>query len=105
MPDKEVLIDRFLAGGGRERRAILKQLRPQLEREDVIRIAPTLRDSSPKVAARVVALLARHQLREVFEANLEGLKPGKIEILRRHFERILNRSGDDPIASPADESG
>ena len=87
-PDKESLIEGFLAGDGRERRAILKELRPLLDRDDVARIAPALRDSSPKIAARVVSLLARHELREVFEAQLGGLKPGKIDILRRHYEKI-----------------
>ena len=47
-----------------------------------------MRDPSPKISARIVALLARHGLRELFESLLLGLKPGKVEILRRHYDRI-----------------
>ncbi len=86
--DKETLIERFLAGSARDRRQLLKALRPQLEAQDVIRIAPVMRDPSPKISARIVALLARHGLRELFESLLLGLKPGKVEILRRHYDRI-----------------
>ena len=88
---KEELIRRFVGGGSRERRALLKVLRPQLEREDVIRIAPAIRDSSPKIAARVTSLLARHELAELFESLLAGLKPGKVQILRHHFAKISPR--------------
>lgn len=90
-PDKDSLITQFLAATARERRVILQRLRPQLETEDVIRIAPALRDSSPKIAARVVALLARHHLRDELERQLVGLKPGKIDILRRHYEKIASK--------------
>lgn len=93
--DKSTLIEQFLAGDGRERRAVLKELRPLLEREDVERIAPTLRDSSPKIAARVVSLMARHNLGDLLEQLLVGLKPGKIDILRRHYQKMSTKH--DPV--------
>ncbi|MEM7163896.1 MAG: hypothetical protein AAF581_00445 [Planctomycetota bacterium] len=98
--NKEALIERFLAGDGRQRRAVLKELRPLLLREDVERIAPALRDPSPKIAARVVSLLARHDLIDCFEAQLAGLKPGKIDILRRHYDRIAKERDNDSRVSP-----
>ncbi len=85
---KNQLLARFLEANGRERRALFRELVPLLELEDVRRIACTIRDPSPKLSARVTALLARHGLREEFEAQLPGLKPGKIDILRRHFGKI-----------------
>ena len=86
--DKADLIERFLAGDGRERKALLKELAPHLERDDVVRIAPALRDPSPRIAARITSLLARHELEEELEKNLVGLKPGKIALLRAAFARV-----------------
>ena len=83
----------FLRAEGRERRRLLRELSPSLELDDVIRIAVALRDPSPKLAARITSLLARHDLEEHFEAQLHGLKPGKIAILRRHFEKIRKKTG------------
>ncbi|MEE2857148.1 MAG: hypothetical protein VX949_07110 [Planctomycetota bacterium] len=89
------LIDGVLTSRGREQKKLLKQvfaLDPG--KEEAIRLAPALRDPSPRVSARITALLARHRLLELFEQQLEGLKPGKISILRAHFDRISAR-GDD----------
>ncbi len=83
------LIEQYLASEGRARKVLLKRvLSGQPDPSEATRLAPTLRDPSPRVAARITALLARHQLRDVFEQQLEGLKPGKIAILRGHFEKI-----------------
>ena len=94
--DKEALIEQFLAGDGRERKSLLKILTPVLDREDLIRIAPVIRDPSPRVCARVTSLLARHGLRDVFEQNLHGLKAGKIAVLRGSFERIHGPETTEP---------
>lgn len=88
------MIEQYLASSGRERKELLKRVLagdPCLEQ--ATRLAPTLRDPSPRVSARITALLARHQLREVFEKQLVGLKPGKQALLRRHFDKI---AGPDP---------
>ncbi|MEC9475555.1 MAG: hypothetical protein VX764_00805 [Planctomycetota bacterium] len=83
------LIERYLASEGRDRKKLLKQvLAGDPGPRQATRLAPTLRDPSPRVAARITALLARHQLREVFEQQLVGLKPGKLAILRGHFDKI-----------------
>jgi len=81
-------ISEFLAADGRLRKKLLKDLLPGLERDGAARLAPVIRDPSPKVAARVTALLARHALGDEFEAQLTGLKSGKIQVLRAHFKRI-----------------
>lgn len=86
--ERSELIERFLAADRRGRHALLKQLTPHLERDDVARIAPALRDPSPRTAARITALLARHQLDELFESLLANLKPGKISILRSQYEKL-----------------
>lgn len=83
------LIEQYLASEGRARKELLKRvLAAKPDSADATRLAPTLRDPSPRVAARITALLARHQLRDVFEQQLGGLKSGKIAILRGHFEKI-----------------
>ena len=89
-------IDEFFAADRRQRHALLKALTPRLDREGVRCLAPALRDPSPRTAARVVSLLARHDLEETFEAQLAGLKPGKIELLRRQFRRMR---GEDVVAA------
>ena len=86
----EDLLEKYLESRGRERKALLKEvlaLGPGVDEARVM--APTLRDPSPRVAARVTALLARHRLRELFEEQLVNLKPGKIQILRGHFNKII----------------
>ncbi len=90
--DKDALIERFLRADSRERKKLLPRLRPHLTRADVERIAPTLRDPSPRIAARVTSLLARHQLDGLFESLLVGLKPGKAQILRSHYSKIRGQS-------------
>ncbi len=83
------LIDAVLTSRGREQKNLLKQvIALDPGKEAAIRLAPALRDPSPRVSARVTALLARHQLLELFEKQLDGLKPGKISILRAHFDKI-----------------
>lgn len=81
-------IAEFLAAEGRERRRLFKLLAPDLDTDGVRAIAVAVRDPSPKLSARVTSLLARHDLEAEFEAQLGGLKPGKIDILRRHFSKI-----------------
>ncbi len=81
-------IERFLAATSRERKKLLQELRPLLDRDGVAAIAEAIRDPSPRVSSRVTSLLAKHGLDELFESRLAGLKPGKIEILRRHFEKL-----------------
>ena len=59
-----------------------------MDRVESFLAAPALRDPSPRVAARITSLLARHGLEEELERQLVGLKPGKIELLRGHYRRI-----------------
>ncbi len=86
------LVEKFLQATGRERKELLKQLLALDPGPDAVsKMAPTLRDGSPRVAARVTALLARHQMRDLFEVQLRGLKAGKIKLLRGHFDKISRR--------------
>lgn len=96
--DKEALIEQFLRSDSRERRAILRTLRPQLGASDVARLAPAVRDSSPKISARITSLLARFGLRAAFEAQLAGLKPGKVLILRHQFDRISSEEAAGEVS-------
>lgn len=72
---------------GRERKARLKEVLPLLGPDHLARVAPLVRDRSPRVASRVTAYLAKHGADELFEAQLEGLKPGKVSLLRGQFAR------------------
>jgi hypothetical protein len=82
-------IEELLAADDRTRKRLLKELLPEIRtREEAALLAPALRGPSPRVAARVTSLLARFELGEVFEAQLAGLKPGKVDLLRRQFLRI-----------------
>lgn len=94
--DTAELLRRFVAASGRERREIFKALKPHLAAEDMEAIAFAVRDPSPKLSSRVTALLARHGRRDLFEAQLGGLRPGKIAILRGTFRKI---AGGDPDPS------
>ncbi len=87
------LVERFLAGDSKERKAMLPEVRAELDRAGVAAIAETVRDRSPRVSSRVTAMLAKHALDDLFEASLRGLKPGKIDILRTHYAKI--RRADD----------
>ncbi len=104
MPISTERIAAFLAADGRERKKLLKEILPDAtSAEDARALAPALRDPSPRVAARVTALLARHGLAEVLEAQLRGLKPGKINLLRGQFRRIADDAsglGSTPAAPP-----
>lgn len=91
--DKDLLIERFLVADGRERRVLLEQLRPHLGPADLGRLAPVLRSATPKITARLVSLLARHGLREVFERQLPFMKPGRASLLRSQFTRMEKGSG------------
>ena len=82
------LVARFLAADGRTRKQLLKELLPGADATTARRLAPALRDPSPRVAARITSLLARYGLEDELERQLVGLKPGKIELLRRHYRRI-----------------
>ena len=104
----EGLMAKYLDSRGRERKALLKEilaLGPGVEEARVM--APTLRDPSPRVAARVTALLARHRLRQLFEKQLVNLKPGKIQILRGHFNKIVGAESASKVesASKAESDG
>ena len=79
----------FLAAEDRERKKRLKEIIPRVTcAEDAIRLAPALRGPSPRVAARITAMLAKFGLEEELERQLHGLKPGKTELLRKQFRRI-----------------
>jgi hypothetical protein len=91
--DKD-LIHRFLAADQKERKKLLAAVLAGSDRATAERIAVVIRDPSPRVAARVTSLLARHGLDELFESLLPGLKPGKITLLRSHYARIRG-SGED----------
>ncbi len=86
--DTADLLESFLAAEGRERRRLFKLLAPRLDTDGVRAIAVAVRDPSPKLCARVTSLLARHGLEEEFQAQLQGLKQGKIDILQRHYAKI-----------------
>lgn len=103
--DTAVLIEQFLQADSRARKKLLPELRPRLDRDGVIAIAETVRDPSPRISSRVTSLLARHGLDELFESQLTGLKPGKIDILRRHFDRLRRDTAADSARpdQPAEE--
>ncbi|MEQ8768257.1 MAG: hypothetical protein RL885_30415 [Planctomycetota bacterium] len=91
----DALVDRFLSAEPRERKKLLKEVVPAADRAAAERLAPVIRDPSPRVAARVTSLLARHALDEVFERQLEGLKPGKVDILRSHYRKIRSEGEEE----------
>lgn len=91
----EEQIHLFMESTGREKKLVLKDLlKASLTRDQVILLAPAIRDSSPRISARVTALLARWKLEEVFEEHLKGLKPGKQSLLRGHFSKIGQKAAD-----------
>jgi hypothetical protein len=88
------LIRRFLEAEGREKKSLLKELlQHSLTREQVTELAPAIRDPSPRVSSRITSLLARWHLKEVFEEQLKGLKPGKQSLLRGHFLKLSGPGG------------
>ncbi len=91
--DVPALIDRFLAAESREKKKLLQELRPHLDRDGVIAIAVAIRDPSPRISSRVTSLLAKHALDDVFEEQLAGLKPGKIDVLRTQYARLRKGEG------------
>ncbi|MEM7261763.1 MAG: hypothetical protein AAF488_07200 [Planctomycetota bacterium] len=92
--EKASRIAAFLAAEGREKRELFRDLRMDLTADDLPAIAVAVRDPSPKLSARVASLLARHGRADLLEAQLGGLKPGKIEILRRKYRSIAGESSD-----------
>ena len=93
----EVSIDEkirsFLESEGREKKQILKELlKESLTQEQVKALAPAIRDPSPRVSSRITSLLARWHLRDLFEEQLSGLKPGKQSLLRNHFSKISQKA-------------
>ena len=93
MPTPEEL-DTFLAADDRARKQLLKDLFPRIETAEEVRVlAPALRDPSPRVAARVTSLLAKFGLEEELERQLVGLKPGKVQLLRGQFQRLMKDRG------------
>lgn len=94
VPEEHVeLVTQFLAADSKQRKTMLPEVRSALDRAGVAAIAEAVRDRSPRVSSRVTAMLAKHALDDLFEAQLPGLKPGKIEILRTHYAKI--RRADD----------
>lgn len=91
---KQSLIERFVSESGRPRRETFKALRPLLTAEDLPAIAFAVQDPSPKLSSRVTSLLARHGRRDLFEAQLPGLKAGKIAILTHRFDKISSLPSD-----------
>ncbi|MAJ28478.1 hypothetical protein CBD41_03570 [bacterium TMED181] len=88
----EEKIQHFFKVSGRERKLILKELlKESLTRDHVLSLAPAIRDPSPRICARVTSLLARWELDEVFEEQLQGLKDGKQSLLRGQFRKISSR--------------
>ncbi|MFN0058520.1 MAG: hypothetical protein ACKVX7_08690 [Planctomycetota bacterium] len=92
--DKSALLAAVLAADGRERRALFQQLAPSLDAADMERIAPLLRDTSPKLSARITALLARHRCDELFAVQLASFKPGRQAALRAQYQRIRARDAE-----------
>ena len=88
---KPELLTAFVSADSRERRRLIQLIRPIVEAEDMAQLAPCLRDGSPKIAARITSLLARFELEELFEKQLDGLKEGKKKILRSHFKKITTK--------------
>ncbi|MCA8959196.1 MAG: hypothetical protein KDC38_01735 [Planctomycetes bacterium] len=92
-PTLDERVDAFLAAEGREKRELFKQLcdrHPPAGFSDEIleRIAVAVADRSPKLSARVTAILARHGREDLLEANLVGSKPGKAAILRAKYRNV-----------------
>lgn len=96
-PPPDDPIETFLAADDRERKRLLRAVLTDTDRATAARLAPALRGKSPRVAARITSLLARHGLEEEFERQLIGLRPGKIDLLRGQFRRIAER--DSPAAA------
>lgn len=74
---------------GRERKQLaLAFLRDEAGPEHLPALAPLLRDPSPRLSARVAALLARHGRRDLFDEACVGLKPGKVAVLDATYRRV-----------------
>lgn len=86
--DVEAEIQELLESSGRERKRRLKEIVPKLRPEHVRLVAPLVRDPSPRISSRIVSVLARHGDDELFAAQLSGLKPGKIALLRAQYARL-----------------
>jgi len=93
--DRVKLLQAFLAAEGREKKVLLQRLAPLVDRDTAEQMAPAIRDPSPRISTRVTSVLARFDLREAFEAQLPGLKTGKIDQLRAHFRRIQSNLASD----------
>ncbi len=88
----EEKIEQFFNSDGRARKEQLKEiLKEPLTPEQAESLAPAIKDRSPRISARVTALLAKHQLENCFEEQLSGLKPGKQTLLRSQFLKIKSR--------------
>jgi hypothetical protein len=85
------IVDRFLAAEGRVRKSLLAEVLEGADEARLRRLAPVLKDPSPKVGARLTSALARAELDEVFLKAIEGVKPARAEQLRNQFKRIAGR--------------
>lgn len=85
-------IQLFFDSESRAKKEQLKEiLKEPLTREHAQALAPAIRDRSPRISARITALLAKHRLESCFEEQLSGLKPGKQTLLRSQFRKIISR--------------
>jgi hypothetical protein len=100
--DLETQIDALLASEGRERKRLLKDLLPHLGFEHLERIAILVRDPSPRVSSRIVALLIRGGRRDLLEAHVDGLPAGRVAWLRAQGGRHRGRTEEPPVDTARD---
>ena len=101
----EEKIGEFFKVSGRERKRLLKEImKESLTRDQVLSLAPAIRDPSPRICARVTSLLARWNLEEIFEEQLQGLKDGKQSLLRGQYRKICSRGNPAADQNPAADS-
>ncbi|MEZ6196934.1 MAG: hypothetical protein R3F20_14590 [Planctomycetota bacterium] len=84
-------VERFLAADARGRKTLLKEVLEGADLERLRRLAPAMRDPSPRVSMRLCAAIARAGADELFLETVRGVKPARAHQLVRHFERIAGR--------------
>jgi hypothetical protein len=95
--DIQTQIDALLASEGRERKRLLRDILPLLGSEHLERMAILVRDPSPRVSSRIVALLIRGGRQDLLEAHVDGLPAGRVAWLRAQGGRHRGRAEDPPV--------
>lgn len=101
-PPASDLVEDFLAADGRARKKLLSSVLEHADAERLRRLAPALRDPSPRVGSRLTSALARAGMDEVFLQAIQGIKPARAAQLCQQFARIAGRP---PRGSSPDVQG